>query len=216
MSATRVKKDWGKLIREAVKVEQGQHKPVLDLYCYHGRASSKFNLLSKHNPDVLHVYVGDELAPLTTSKTAQPQVWNPDEGAANELEQRRLYSCMNVEDFLPHLPDESINRINIDMGFPGKKVIQECMRVLEPGGTIEFGTTREYSAETERVLSRMGLEFKQVDVTNFDYRFSNMFRDSSAAGTKLRKYLITKPGGGRDVDRRMFWERLPQEAWRTL
>lgn len=142
--------DWVEALRKTVETPPGEHKPVLDLFTKDSRQAGKFDLLVKHNPGVLHVYVGHNL-----DGTYRPgagyvaQEWDPDEllrpSFPDELkDKQRLYSSRDVLEFLEALPDESINRVNIDMGIIGEEYMQDCvaqcMRLIEPGGAIEFGT----------------------------------------------------------------------------
>ena len=115
------------------------------------------------------------------------------------------------------MPDGSINRINIDFGYPGRRIIEDCLRVLEPGGAIELGTLTSYKQEVEGDLkaleTSMGVKFRQVPLTALDLKSDFLLKfnysNGHSSGDPSIKYIVEKPGGGPDVDERTFWERIP-------
>jgi hypothetical protein len=211
------------------KRQARKHKPVVDLYAYHPQNTPKFDLLSRANQSVKHVYVGNELdtaydREMAKDGTRAARTWDRDGSdkryATGEYQQeaRKMRREASSEDVLKWLRQQgsgSINRINIDYSFPQKAVLSECMRVLEPGGAVEVGTLEYYREDAERTMREMGLGWREGRPTRLDMSSDFLMRHWMAsryqALDKLVKYVIEKPGGDASVDRRSFWERLTEK-----
>ena len=222
--------DWVEELRKVVETPPGMHKPVLDLFTKDANQARKFDLLAKHNPGVLHVYVGHNLdGSYRPGDEYVASEWDPDELLRpifqDELEdRRRLYSSRDVSGLLEVLPDESINRVNIDMGIIGVEYmmdcVAQCMRVLEPGGAIEFATLEQDREELNEIGDNLGIILREVEPTPLDFHSTMLsahhFKSSRGPEDAAIKFIIEKQGGGDEVDKRTFWERIPAEEQERL
>lgn len=211
--------DWRAFLQKAVEVAPGEHKPVLDLFTYHDQNIGFFNMLAQCNPDVLHIYAGRALQGGLSRKRQGSKVWDPDllvrRYTKPEFEihnWRRLFSSLEVDDLLDFLPAESINRANIHMDLPDSQVIEACMLDLEPGGGIELVVPGKQAEVAGEMLGETGFEFRQGCLEKLD-RLSDLVAIERISVEKdwnpPVKYVIEKPGGGTNVDRTMFWQRVP-------
>ncbi|MFH1402775.1 MAG: hypothetical protein ABIH11_00725 [Candidatus Altiarchaeota archaeon] len=213
------------------KRRQRKHKPVVDLYSYHATNVPKFNALAESNPGVKHIYVGYELDGGFSYEYAadgswEGRTWDPGELSKRSADdvfreyargRRREFSSKDVLVWLKSQDDNSVNRFNIDGCIPPKEVLKECMRVLEPGGAIEMTVPYHDKEVSDRVLTEMQLKTSTVPLSPLDLTADSVRNDLFE--DKWRhpvKYIIEKPGGGIEVDRRPFWERLNMEHMRTL
>ena len=200
-----------------IEVDRGE-KPVIDLFSYYGSNNPKFDALSKAEPNRVHLYVGTELDP--DRERTNGRDWEPDKEnyglwKLDVSRGKRVFSSRLVDDVLKDLPDNSVNRINIDYVFMGADVIRESLRVLEPGGALEYNSC-DSDGRFQRAFKELrneGIEFNVRDgnIGKLDMQ-SNHLRGNKYGNIKPKKYVIEKPGGDESVDRRSFDERLTKDV----
>lgn len=69
-------------------------------------------------------------------------------------------------------------------------------------------------------MNNLGLRFQEVAPTPLDFQSSMLsshhFKSKRGPEDAAVKFIINKAGGGDEVDRRTFWERIPPEEQENL